>query len=141
MRISDWSSDVCSSDLPSDRPVLPGACDAHVQVFGDPQRFPCRDGADQPIGPAGAEEYVALRRRLGLDRAVLVQPGVYGFDHACLVDALGQLDAGADGKGGHARGVAAVAPSVSEAALRERDAAGWRAAHFPMREETKEAGW
>src|SRR3546814_968995 len=47
---------------PSDRPVLPGACDAHVQVFGDPQRFPCRDGADQPIGPAGAEEYVALRR-------------------------------------------------------------------------------
>src|SRR3546814_3715792 len=80
MRISDWSSDVCSSDL--------------------------------PIGPAGAEEYVALRRRLGLDRAVLVQPGAYGFDHACLVDALGQLDAGADGKGGHARGVAAVAPSV-----------------------------
>src|SRR3546814_654793 len=63
------------------------------------------------------------------------------FDHACLVDALGQLDAGADGKGGHARGVAAVAPSVSDAELRDLDAAGFVAAHFQMREPDRLIGW
>src|SRR3546814_11132000 len=37
MRISDWSSDVCSSDLPDrDRPALPGDLAGHLQQVRPP---------------------------------------------------------------------------------------------------------
>lgn len=124
-----------------DRALLPGACDAHVQVFGDPQRFACRDGGDHRPEPAPADVYAGLRRRLGLDRVVVVQPSAYGFDHACLLDALRQLDIGADGEGGHARAVAGVAPSVSAGELQDLAAAGCIATHLQMREPWRLIDW
>lgn len=124
-----------------DRALLPGACDAHVHVFGDPQRFAYRDAGDDRPEPAPAEAYAALHRRLGLDRVVVVQSSAYGFDHACLLDALQHLDAGADGKGGHARAVAGVAASVSEGELRDLDAAGCIATRFQMRDPWRLLDW
>lgn len=124
-----------------DRVLLPGACDAHIHVFGEPKRFAYRDGGDYRPEPAPAEAYAALRRRLGLDRVVVVQSSAYGFDHACLLDALGQLDAGADGKAGHARGVAGVAPAVSEGELRDLAAAGCVATRFQMRDPWRLIDW
>src|SRR3546814_3094127 len=50
MRISDWSSDVCSSDLDPDRPVRP------ARVRGDPPgAAPAAASAeDRGLGAAGA---------------------------------------------------------------------------------------
>src|SRR3546814_6567836 len=87
MRISDWSSDVCSSDLRQridagiehpdaafPDPFLPRMPDAHVLLPRD------RDAADRAIGepgecgldrgglarmPGGVEHDIARRRRLG----------------------------------------------------------------------------
>src|SRR3546814_12501304 len=79
MRISDWSSDVCSSDLEHPDaafpdPFLPRMPDAHVLLPRD------RDAADREIGepgecgldrgglarmPGGVEPDIARRRRPG----------------------------------------------------------------------------
>lgn len=120
-----------------DRPLLAGACDTHAHVFGDPDRFAFSDRVDDDPDvrpdPAPAEDYAKLRRRLGLDRVVLVQPDAYGCDHDCLLDALEQLDQGPDGAVGRARGVAAVGPEVSERELHDLAATGCVATRFQMR--------
>lgn len=124
-----------------DRTLLAGACDAHVHVFGDPDRFPCRDGFGERPEPASADDYATLRRRLGLDRVVLVQPDAHGFDHSCLLDALERLDQGHDAETGHARGVAAVGPAVSDGELRDLAAAGCVATRFQMRDPGRLIDW
>ena len=83
-----------------------------MHVFAEAERFAYRDAAAYGPDAAPAGAYAELRRRLGLDRVVVVQSSAYGFDHGCLIDALEQLDAGPDGSAGHARGVAEVAPDV-----------------------------
>lgn|GEM_PF-201517 len=125
----------------ADRPLLAGACDAHIHVFAEPDRFAYRDGGDYRPEPAPAKAYARLRRRLGLDRVVVVQSSAYGFDHACLLDALQNLDNGADGEAGHARGVAAVGPAVSEGELRDLAAAGCVATRFQMRDPWRLIDW
>src|SRR3546814_6547274 len=56
MRISDWSSDVCSSDL--------NACHAHDLVMGQPGKFPQRPyHCVERIGDADDKSV----RRIGLD--------------------------------------------------------------------------
>ncbi|MEQ9334524.1 amidohydrolase family protein [Thalassobaculum sp.] len=126
---------------PADRPVLPGACDSHVHVFADEAKFAYRDGSDYRPDPAPAESYARLRRRLGLDRVVVVQSSAYGFDHACLLDALQRLDGGPDGQTGRARGIAAVGPAVSEGELRDLAAAGCVATRFQMRDPWRLIDW
>lgn len=58
----------------------PGATDCHFHIY-DPQRAP---GAD-------VTTYLALQRRLGLSRGVLVQPSAYGFDNSLHLAALSTL--------------------------------------------------
>src|SRR3546814_3617454 len=61
MRISDWSSDVCSSDL----------------------KF--------TPGPASADELIEHQKVLHLQRVVIVQPSAYGSDNRCMLDAMKHL--------------------------------------------------
>lgn len=124
-----------------DRPLLPGSCDSHIHVFAEQASFAYPNGSDFRPDPAPAADYAALRRRIGLDRTVVVQSSAYGFDHACLLDSLGKLDVGADGKPGHARGVAAVGPAVSEGELRDLAAAGCVATRFQMRDPWRLLDW
>lgn len=121
-----------------ERVLLPGACDSHIHVFGDPERFPYRDGTPCRPRKALAEAYEAVRRRLGLDRVVVVQSSAHGFDHACLLDALEVLGGGGEGK---ARGVAAVGPGVSDAEIRDLVAAGCVATRFQMRDPWRLIDW
>lgn len=81
--------------------VPPGACDCHVHVFGPVERYPF--AADRTYTPpdASIEELLALQKRLGLERVVIVQPSVYGTDNSCMLDALDRL-------GSRARGVAVI---------------------------------
>src|SRR5690606_14690018 len=68
-------------------------------------------------------QYLEMLAAVGLERAVIVQPSVYGLDNRCTLDAVEQI--GLD----RARAVVAVAPGTTRAelvALRERGARGVR---------------
>ena len=68
----------------------PNASDCHVHVF-DPVRFPYAPRRAYTPAPATVEELLALHDDLGIARAVLVQPSVYGTDNSCLLAALRTL--------------------------------------------------
>jgi len=104
---------------PLDFAVPPGAWDSHIHAIGAPERFPL--AADRSYTPAivGIERYVALMDRLGIARAVLVQPSIYGSDNGAMVDALTRYP-------GRFRGVAVVPAGVDDATLDGLHAAGVR---------------
>jgi len=82
------------------------ATDCHHHIF-DP-RFPRPNGRKGIWGTV--DDYRLLRRRLGLSRSVIASPSSYGFDNACLVDAL-------DALGETSRGIAALRLDDSDAEL------------------------
>jgi predicted TIM-barrel fold metal-dependent hydrolase len=90
--------------------VPAGACDCHVHMFGDPQRFPFFSGRGYTPETTSVAELRALHDALHIDRVVIVQPSVYGTDNACTLDAIRQL-------GSRARGVAVIDANTPEAAL------------------------
>src|SRR5947208_17069469 len=95
------------------------ACDCHVHIFGDRQRFPMSSPRTYTPAAASVDELLALHRALHIDRVVIVQPSVYGTDNSCTLDAIKQL-------GPRARGIAVIDERVSDAALDEMDRGGIR---------------
>jgi predicted TIM-barrel fold metal-dependent hydrolase len=92
--------------------VPPGACDCHVHVFGPATRFPFAPERAYTPADASIEELLALQKRLGFERVVIVQPSVYGTDNSCTLDALRQL-------GRRARAVAVTDHEISRDELLE----------------------
>jgi len=95
------------------------ACDTHAHVMGPASRYdyaPARVYTPPDCLPA---QYRHLLDTLGVERAVLIQPSVYGTDNAAMLDAVK-----ADPK--RLRGVAVVDPSIRDAELKALDAAGIR---------------
>ena len=110
------------------RPALavpPGACDCHIHVFGPRQRFPL--AADLAYTPAEApvEAYLTVRRRLGIERTVVIQPSAYGADNTCTLEAVAQLLP-------NARGIAVVDPAIPDAGLEQLHNAGIRGLRFSL---------
>ena len=100
--------------------VPAGACDCHVHIFGDPQRYPFFAGRTYSPEPATIEELRALHDALHIDRVVVVQPSVYGTDNTCALDAVRQL-------GTRARGVVVIdAANTPDSALDQMARAGIR---------------
>jgi predicted TIM-barrel fold metal-dependent hydrolase len=64
-------------------------------------------------------DYLHMLDTLGVERAVLVQPSVYGTDNTVMLEAM-------KAAGGRLRGVAVVADDISEEELKQLDAAGVR---------------
>ena len=64
--------------------------DAHVHVWSDDtQRYPYQPVLGYvPDTPAPLEELLSLMTQAGVDRAVVVQPSVYGWDNSYLADCL-----------------------------------------------------
>lgn len=101
----------------------PGACDAHVHVFGPPERFaynPLRQ-----ITPVAAprDTLYALHRTLGIERCVIVQSMVHGMDNSVVEDAI------VHGQGRYL-GVALVPVDVPDAELARLAQAGMRGVRF-----------
>lgn len=100
--------------------VVPkGACDCHAHIFGKPDLYPFYDDRSYTPPPALLPQYLAMLATLGFERAVIVQPSVYGYDNRCILDAVEQM--GLE----RARAVVAVPPGTTKAelaALRERGA-------------------
>src|SRR5207302_1449743 len=54
-----------------------GACDCHVHVFGEVEKFPFTEKRIYTPPPASVEQLLDLQNDLRLDRVVVVQPSVY----------------------------------------------------------------
>lgn len=85
-------------------------CDTHVHVIGEAARYPMVEARHYTPGPASVAQLQAHLQRQGLDRAVIIQPSVYGTDNRCLLGALAEMK-------GAARGVAVPDRAVSAATL------------------------
>ena len=108
------------------RPKLklpPGACDAHVHIFGPRKRFPFADGRGYTPSDAPKEMLFSLHEFLGVEHCVIVQPACHGPDNSITVDAI-------TATGQAYRGIALVPTTVSDAELKRLDAAGLRGARF-----------
>jgi 2-pyrone-4,6-dicarboxylate lactonase len=101
----------------------PGACDAHVHVFGPRKRFPFAAERDYTPSDAPKEMLFALHHFLGIAHCVIVQPTCHGTDNAVTEDAVAAT-------GGAYRGIAMLPIDVSEAELKRLAAAGLCGARF-----------
>jgi D-galactarolactone isomerase len=101
----------------------PGAVDTHIHIYSD--RYPTAATAVIKPADASVADYLAVRRRLGVDRTVVVQPSAYGLDNTCTLDAMAEI-------GPSARGIAVCNESVSDAELARLDRLGIRGLRFFM---------
>jgi len=99
--------------------VPAGACDTHVHVFCDPQRYPMSPGRGYTPEPASVSELEKMLAALHMDRVVVVHPSVYGTDNRCMLDSVRQL-------GKRARGVAVIDADTPERELDEMARVGVR---------------
>lgn len=104
---------------PPNTAVFPGAVDCHVHIIGPLAKYPMLPMRAYTPPEASVAQLLALRKKLGIARNVLVQPSFYGTDNSCMLDALAQL-------GDTARGIAVVAPTIADAELKAMDAKGVR---------------
>ncbi len=101
----------------------PGACDAHVHVFGPRARFPFAEGRSFTPSDAPKETLFARHALLGIERCVIVHTAAHGYDLAATADAIAA-------KGGAYLGVALVPVTISDTDLKRADAQGFRGARF-----------
>lgn len=97
------------------------ACDTHAHIFE--ARFPYSKERIYTPPDSTLADYKHLLKTLGCERAVLVQPSVYGDDNAAMLDALANGGAGF-------RAVAVTQPDVSDAELEKLHRAGVRGLRF-----------
>jgi predicted TIM-barrel fold metal-dependent hydrolase len=96
-----------------------GACDSHLHVFGPHARYRLDARRNYTPHECSLDDYRQVMRTTGIERAVLVQPSVYGTDNSAMLDALRE--------GGPAfRAVAVPAPDSTDAALRDMHVLGVR---------------
>jgi predicted TIM-barrel fold metal-dependent hydrolase len=96
------------------------SCDCHFHIFGPPDCYPFAEDRSYTPPEAGAAEYLAMLATLGIERMVIVQPSVYGFDNRCSMDAIAAF-------GLHrARGIVMVPPDIDGASLQALHEGGAR---------------
>jgi 2-pyrone-4,6-dicarboxylate lactonase len=99
------------------------SCNAHCHVFGPRSRFPYAPESKPPQDDAPKEALFALNDRLGLERCVIVQSKVHGYDNSATEDAIAN-------RPDTYRGVALLSADVADAELKRLDSAGFRAVRF-----------
>jgi len=101
----------------------PGGVDTHMHVYN--HRYPTAATAVVKPADAAVADYLAMRKRIGVDRTVVVQPSAYGLDNTCTLDAMAEI-------GPSARGVAVCNESTSDAELERLNKLGIRGLRFFM---------
>ncbi|WP_136066694.1 amidohydrolase family protein, partial [Modicisalibacter radicis] len=96
--------------------------DSHAHLFGPAPRYPYHPERGYTPPDASAEDYQRLLTTLGFERAVLVQPSVYGTDNRRLLDALRD----AQETGLERRGVGVVDARITDEELQHMHALGVR---------------
>ncbi len=101
----------------------PNSCDAHCHVFGPSDRYPLAGKRAYTPADAPKEALAALHRKLGVDRAVIVHPSIYGPDNRVTLDAMRSDPA-------RYRGVAMIDDNTSDSDLVAMHEAGMRGIRF-----------
>jgi D-galactarolactone isomerase len=101
----------------------PGAVDTHMHIYH--HRYPTAPTAVVRPADAVVADYLTMRRRIGIDRTVVVQPTAYGLDNSCTLDAIAEI-------GPSARGIAVCDETVSDAGLERLHRGGIRGLRFFM---------
>lgn len=101
----------------------PGTCDTHMHIYDS--RYPRAATSKIFPGDALVPAYEAVRKRLGIERTVVVQPSAYGTDNRCTLEAMEALGPGT-------RGVAVVDESVTDAELDRLTKLGIRGIRYFM---------
>jgi len=96
-----------------------GAVDCHAHICGPAARYDYFDGRIYTPPDALPTDYRKMLDTLGVERAVLVQPSVYGTDNSAMLDAMKTDPA-------RLRGVAVVADDISAGELTRMHKAGVR---------------
>jgi predicted TIM-barrel fold metal-dependent hydrolase len=99
----------------------PAGCDCHFHVFGPAGRYPY-DRADLRYAPpvAPVEDFLALAKKLGIERFVFVQPSAYGRDNRCMLEAMHMIGTK------NCRGIVDIDENAPDAELERLDALGVR---------------
>ncbi len=97
----------------------PGAIDCHAHIFGPLARYPFSPKRLFTPPDVTVDQYRQLLKTLGIERAVLVTPSVYGMDNERQLDTLLEMQ-------GRWRGVAVVETTVAESELQRLHDAGFR---------------
>jgi predicted TIM-barrel fold metal-dependent hydrolase len=119
---------IAAPDRNPRRPRLtapPRACDCHCHVFGPAARFPYVAERQYTPPDSTLEDYLGLLGVLGIERAVIVQPSVYGTDNSATEDGIRRMD-------GRGRGVAVVDGAADENELGRLHQAGFRGVRFNL---------
>jgi predicted TIM-barrel fold metal-dependent hydrolase len=101
----------------------PLACDSHAHILGPASRYAYSPARTYTPPDALLPAYEHLLKTLGVARAVLVQPSVYGTDNTAMLDAI---KAG----GAKFRGVAALANDISDRDIMRMHEIGVRGARL-----------
>lgn len=99
----------------------PLSCDCHAHICGPQARYSYSPERTYTPPDALLPQYQNMLAKIGVERAVLVQPSVYGTDNTVMLDALKM-------SGQRFRGVAVVADNVTEDELGRLHSAGVRGA-------------
>lgn len=121
--IGDTTIPACAAADPDPHPAMftppERACDCHSHIFGPASTYPYTPHRTYTPPDAPLKQYQHMLKTLGISRAVIVQPSVYGTDNRATIDAV---KAG----GPNFRGVVVVDENVPERELEEMHAAGVR---------------
>ena len=99
------------------------SCDAHCHIFGPAEKFSY--ASDRSFTPVDApkEKLFALHKKLGIERCVIVQSALHGFDSSVVVDAM-------QARPGEYLGVALTSASVTSDELKNMYQQGFRGVRF-----------
>src|SRR5437868_10682219 len=99
--------------------------DCHFHLFGPVARYPVVPGGLYTPPDASPEKAAALFKQLGITRAVVVQPSLYGTDNRCQLEGAARL-------GIPTRAVVAIDPASDEADLIELHRQGARGVRMSL---------
>lgn len=99
------------------------ACDTHAHIFGPAAQFPYARERIYTPPDSTVDDYRKLLAALGAQRAVLVQPSVYGEDNAAMLNAMQRFGPGV-------RAVAVADPNISSSDIGALHRAGVRGLRF-----------
>ena len=95
------------------------ACDTHAHIMGPKDEYPYSSARVYTPPDCLLPDYLHMLDQLGVERAVLVQPSVYGTDNTVMLEAMRKA-------GDRFRGVAVVSDDISDNELGQLDEAGVR---------------
>ena len=99
------------------------ACDAHSHIFGPATRFSYVPERSFTPVDAPKETLFALHQKLGIERCVIVQSALHGFDNSVVIDAM-------QARPGSYLGVALSSASVTSDELKLMYQQGFRGIRF-----------